>query len=197
MAVPAELQLALLVAILPLVIQERLGGAIERAVHVLISHAEARAAAEAGRPRGALDEAGVDGEMAEGLREEPGHRRQEAAAAAPRRGHGAADVGERHGLGGGRPHAGGRKRGVHHGALVLRLRRAREGGGAELGLPLHRDAGAAGGRVALHPFLAALVHVHRLDMARGFRKAVSRVPERREIEIELAHGQWTNGDEKG
>jgi hypothetical protein len=162
-AVPAELRLALVAAVLrPLVVQQRLRGSTERAVHGLMisccaegsHHPAAAAAAEAGSPRGALDEAGVHGEMGEALREETGDRRQEAGP----RGRPAARVGERHGLGGGRPQAGGREGGVHHGNLLLLRRRAREGGGAELGLPVHRDAG---GRVALHPFLAALVHVHR------------------------------------
>uniref|UniRef100_A0A0A9DNM0 Uncharacterized protein n=1 Tax=Arundo donax TaxID=35708 RepID=A0A0A9DNM0_ARUDO len=159
-AVPAELRLALLVDVLPLVIQERLRGAAERVVHGLISCPEARvgphhpaAAAEARCPRGALDEPGVHREMTEALREEPGHRRQETTT--PRGRHGA-DVGERQCLGGRRPQAG-RREGVHHGGLLLR-RRAREGG-AELVLPLHRDAGAGG--IAFNPFLVALVHVHR------------------------------------
>lgn len=84
-AVPAELRLALVVPILPLVIQERLRGATERVVHLLIGCTEAgvgahhpAAATEAGCPRGALDEPRVHREVTEALREEPRHRRQEA-----------------------------------------------------------------------------------------------------------------------
>uniref|UniRef100_A0A0A9FBM4 Uncharacterized protein n=1 Tax=Arundo donax TaxID=35708 RepID=A0A0A9FBM4_ARUDO len=195
-AVPVELRLALLVAVLPLVIQERLRGAVERVVHGLISWTEAGvgahhpAAAEARRPRGALDEARVHGEMAEALREEPGHRGQETTAT-PRSRHNA-DVGERHGLGGRRPQAG-RREGVHHRGLLLR-RRAREGG-AELALPLHRDAGA-GGVIALHSLLGALVHVHR-PCSHQHNTSRSCRAQKGSIEAaasrEFVEGQWTNG----
>ena len=62
-------------------------------------------------------------------------------------------------------------------------------GSAELGLPLHRDAGGAGGRVALHPFLAALVHVHRLlvvALTQDARRSMDESETRKAREEEVA-----------
>ena len=58
-----------------------------------------------------------------------------------------------------------------------------------MGLPLHRDAGGAGGRVALHPFLAALVHVHRLlvvALTQDARRSMDESETRKAREEEVA-----------
>ena len=58
-----------------------------------------------------------------------------------------------------------------------------------MGLPLHGDAGGAGGRVDLHPFLAALVHVHRLlvvALTQDARRSMDESETRKAREEEVA-----------